>query len=72
MREYYVVDRIEGEIIVLETFEGKMIKVNKSEVNSTIKEGDILFKDNKVYFFDEEATKKRRKIIKNISNDIWN
>lgn len=72
MNKYYVVDRIEGEKIVLETFDGNIVNVNKSLINGNIKEGDLLYKKDKFYFYDKEATIKRKNIISDLTKGIWN
>ena len=44
---FYIVDRIEGSIIVVEDQDGNIINLNKNEVNGQIKEGDCFREENK-------------------------
>lgn len=62
----YSVDRIEGNIAILESLEDKEKKeIPIAELPSNIKEGNILiYKDNK-YTKDELLERKRKKDLKN-------
>ena len=46
---FYIVDRIEGSIIVVEDQDGNIINLNKNKVNGQIKEGDCLREENKKF-----------------------
>ena len=62
----YVVDRIENEIVILESLETQLKKeVLLSELPEEIKEGNILVYENELYTIDLEEEQKRRKKIKN-------
>ena len=58
----YIVDRIEGNYVILESSEGKIIEVLKDELPSVLENDVLYFKDNK-YFKDD---KKRDKIKEDI------
>ena len=45
---FYIVDRIEESIIVVEDQNGNIINLNKNKVNGQIKEGDCLIADMKI------------------------
>lgn len=61
----YVVDRIENEIVVLESLETQLKKeVILSELPEKIKEGNILVYENELYTIDLEEEQKRRQTIK--------
>ena len=62
----YVVDRIENEIVILESLETQLKKeVILSELPEEIKEGNILVYENELYTIDLEEEQKRRQTIKN-------
>lgn len=62
----YVVDRIENEIVILESLETQLKKeVLLSELPEEIKEGNILVYENELYTIDLEEEQKRRQTIKN-------
>lgn len=61
----YVVDRIENEIVILESLETQLKKeVLLSEFPEKIKEGNILKYENELYTIDLEEEQKRRQTIK--------
>lgn len=61
----YAVDKIEGNIIVLENIKNNKIKeINLKEVNFEVKESDILvFKNNK-YIKDESIKNERYNMLR--------
>ena len=60
----YVVDRIENEIVILESLETQLKKeVLLSELPEEIKEGNILVYENELYTIDLEEEQKRRQTI---------
>lgn len=65
-----IIDRFEGENVVVE-IERKGIRVyDRKLFPENIKEGDVvIFKDNS-FIVDEEETKKRREYIKKLFNDL--
>ncbi len=68
---FYIVDRIEGSIIVIEDQDGNIINLNKNQVNGPIKEGDCLKKENEKFFLDTEKTKERKIKIENLMKGMW-
>ena len=70
-KEFFVVDRIEGEAIVLESYNGEIIVIEKQRINRLPNEGDVLIKDDYFFFIDEDETIKRKEKIKNITKGIW-
>ena len=70
-REFFVVDRIEEKAIVLESYNGEIIVIEKEKVNKLPNEGDVLIKDNDFFYIDENETVKRKEKIKNIMKGIW-
>ena len=60
----YIVDRIEGDIVVLEDLSTKKIKNVSIEKLPKVKEGDALKYENKEYTLDNETKSKREEDIK--------
>lgn len=67
----YIVDRIEGNYVILEGKEGNLFNVEKSDIIGNAKEGDLLYKKDKIYFIDVEATKRRKEEIDNLMKGLW-
>ena len=68
---FYIVDRIEGSIIVVEDQDGNIVNLNKKKVNGQIKEGDSLREENKKFFIDIEKTKDREIKIEKLMKGMW-
>ena len=68
---FYIVDRIEESIIVVEDQNGNIINLNKNKVNGQIKEGDCLREENKKFFLDIEKTKEREFKIEKLMKGMW-
>ncbi len=67
----YAVDRIEGDIIILENLETKEKKeVQKSELPNTIKESNIVIESNNTYSISQEEENERLKLIQEKFNKI--
>ena len=67
----YIVDRIEGNYVILEGKEGNIFNVRKSDIMGDVKEGDILYIKNNIYYIDEKATKMRKEEIDNLMKGLW-
>ncbi|MBE6048480.1 MAG: DUF3006 domain-containing protein [Clostridium sp.] len=71
MDKLYIIDRFEGNYIILETPDGNMINVSKNEVIGKVNEGDcLIYKDN-YFLLDEEKTKIRRQQIAEKMKGMW-
>ena len=68
---FYIVDRIEENIIVLQDDNGHIINLNKNNVDEKVKEGDCLKKENNRFFLDVEETKKRKMRIDKLMKGMW-
>ena len=68
---FYIVDRIEKNIIVVEDQNGNIINLNKNKVNGQIKEGDCLREENEKFFLDTEKTKERKIKIEKLMKGMW-
>lgn len=71
MDSLYIVDRIEGDYIVIESSTGEMINVKKEKIKGNAKDGDCLILKNDCFVIDEEATlQKTQKILKKVEG-MW-
>lgn len=67
----YIVDRIEGTIVVCE-LEDKSIKNERLELfPSNIKPGDVVYQVNGRYEINLDATKQRKEHIQQLMNELW-
>ena len=67
----YAVDRVEGDIVILENLETKEKKeVQKSELPNTIKESNIVIESNNTYSISQEEENERLKLIQEKFNKI--
>lgn len=71
MGKLYIIDRIEGDYLVLESPNGEMIDVKKEMVDGEAKEGDCLIKKGNYFFIDAEATIKRKEDIEKMVKGMW-
>ncbi|MDP5276194.1 DUF3006 domain-containing protein [Chengkuizengella axinellae] len=65
-----IVDRIEGEIYVIEV-KGKTKDVEKSLVNKDVKVNDVVVFRNGEWSVDENETLRRSEKIAKLMNDVW-
>ncbi|GAA0745558.1 DUF3006 domain-containing protein [Clostridium oceanicum] len=68
-----IVDRIEGNIVVLELENKTMLNINIRKFPKELKEGDYVYKDkiSGKMKIDKEMTKKISEEIKKLTKDIW-
>ena len=66
-----IIDRFEGDYVVCEKEDRKMIDIKKAEVPVDAKEGDVLEIDNDQITIDVAATKKRKLDIENLAKNLW-
>lgn len=72
MDKMYIIDRIEGKYIVIESPEGDIINVKREFLKGEAKEGNCLIKKDNYFIIDIEATKKRQIEIANKIKGMWN
>ncbi len=65
------IDRFEGDFAVCEKPDRTMINIRKDKIPSDIKEGDVLIIEGENIKIDARATRKRKKNINNLMNDLW-
>lgn len=69
---YYIIDRIEENIVVCENIKTQKIEnIGKRKLPTNIKQGLVIKFENGVYSIDEEETKKRKKIIHEKVKNLW-
>ena len=66
-QDRYIVDRIEENYVVLENGKDNVFNVKKSDIIGNVKEGDILYIKNNLYFID----KMRKEEIDNLMKGLW-
>lgn len=71
MQEEYIVDRIEGEIAVVEGKDLKVENILLKNIKGDPKEGDVLIKDGLNFIVDREATNKRKEKINQMIRNMW-
>ncbi|NFE85001.1 DUF3006 domain-containing protein [Clostridium botulinum] len=71
MGNKYIVDRIEENHVILESFNGDMIDIMRSKTRGDIKDGDILIKNGDIFIIDVEETLKRKQAINKMMKNMW-
>lgn len=67
----YTVDRIEGNIVILENRNNnKIIEVELNKLPKSIKEGDILTRSNNEYIIEKNKTNSTKNNIRNRFNKL--
>lgn len=66
-----IIDRFEGIYAVCEKENRTMMDIKKINLPSEAKEGDVLSIDNNIITIDIEETKKRRREIEKLTEDLW-
>lgn len=67
---YGVIDRLEGDIAVIELDNGEIKNVSINYIKGEIKEGNALYKKEDFYYIDIEETNKRRREAESFL-EIW-
>lgn len=67
----YIIDRIEENYAVCETYDGLMVEIEGHKIYGNFKEGDVLIKEGDSFKVSEELTKERREKIENIIKNMW-
>ena len=71
MKNNFIIDRIEGNFIVAEGYNGTIINIPDDKVIGKFKEGDVLVKDGQFFRVDNALTEKRKEEIASIMKDMW-
>lgn len=71
MNRTFIVDRIEGNTIVLQEKNGKIVIVKKHEIKGMLLEGDILIVKGDFYIPSKRKTQKRKNKISNLVEGMF-
>lgn len=71
MNRLYIIDRFEGDYVILETDDSKHIQIKIQEIPKQAKEGDCLILKNGVYSLDMTLTDNLRKKNADLQNGLW-
>ena len=66
-----VIDRFEGKYAVCEIEKRKMVNIEIDVLPSEAKEGDVIIFNNGTYYIDAIETEKRKKLIEDETNGLW-
>ncbi|MDF2880916.1 MAG: hypothetical protein K0R54_1473 [Clostridiaceae bacterium] len=66
-----IIDRFEHNFAVCEKEDRTMLNIEKSKLPQNAKEGDVIIISNDKIIIDNEETLKRKKIIENLTKDMW-
>lgn len=69
--EFYAIDRIEDQIVVLESPDGSMVALSLSELPDGVAEGDLLLKTEAGFVLDVAATQQRRKELFDLQKSLF-
>lgn len=67
----FIVDRIEGNIVVCEDDNLNIIEVRIDSILGDVKEGDVITADSDRYMVNKEETAKRKKQIEELMKGMW-
>ncbi|MGG7165759.1 DUF3006 domain-containing protein [Clostridium ihumii] len=67
----FIIDRFEENFVVCEDENGIMKNIEKSLLPKDVKEGDVILKDNNIFYIDYEETKKLREEINQMTKNLW-
>lgn len=71
MKERYIVDRIENDIVIIEDEQENIIKVSIDLIKGGFKEGSILYKEKSIFkVMVEEGTIRKEEISKKVKG-MW-
>ena len=65
-----IVDRFEGDYCIIE-IDGQTRDIPRSEVDSNVRDGDVVILVNGVWKADQEETQKRSEQIRKMMDSVW-
>ncbi|WP_294377524.1 DUF3006 domain-containing protein [uncultured Clostridium sp.] len=71
MNSNFIIDRIEGDFVVVEAEDEKMVNILKDNIVGSFKEGDVLEREGDFFKVNSELTKKRKEEIERMTKDMW-
>lgn len=70
--EYFIVDRIEGDMYILEAEDKKHISVLREKISAEVKESDVLYLTPQgIYKTDQKKTQERKKKLFQLQNNLF-
>lgn len=70
-REMFIIDRLEGDSVVLEDNYARVINIDKKLIEGEIKAGNVVIKENGLFKVDIEATIERKDEINALMKGMW-
>ena len=70
-KKKFIVDRIEGNSIVLEDEKHGIILIDINLFDKQPKDGDVVIMHNNSFYVDENATKERKNKINSLMKGMW-
>lgn len=67
----YVIDRFEGGYAVCEAENKEMINIDRKDIPSEAKEGDVLVQQGNEICLDADESKRRKENIQRLMDDLW-
>lgn len=58
-----IVDRVEGEVALLEQEDRQLLKVSRHALAPGVREGDVVYFDGQYWQCDQAATKQRQQVV---------
>lgn len=65
-----ILERFEGDFALIES-DGKIIKVKRTLLDKSVKEGSVLIKRGDIYYPDEGETKARREKLAELTDSLF-
>ncbi|MDD2482625.1 MAG: DUF3006 domain-containing protein [Lutispora sp.] len=67
----YIIDRFEGDYAVCEDVNKEIINIERTEIPSEAKEGDVIVRHEGKIYIDIDETNKRKENIQRLMDDLW-
>ena len=71
MEEKYIIDRVEGNYVIVEKENGDMYKISIENIKGDFKEGDILINKGEYFKINKKFTLNRKNEINDIMKNMW-
>lgn len=66
-----IIERFEGDFAIIEKENREFINIPRQDLPSEAKEGDVIIQVGAEFQIDESETAKRRKMIEELSRNLW-
>ena len=71
MHEKYIIDRVEGNYVIIEKENGDMYKISIERIKGDFKDGDILINKGEYFEIDKKFTLNRKNEINDSMKNMW-